>query len=136
MIYLLRFMQTIQKIIDRQNINHNILFSIDSGEYIDKARVRRHLLKTLKGTQYKSLTIHDLRHVHASVLLNNDIDLKTISTHLGHSSIKLQLILISRHLLKIMQNLPMIYMIFSTKFSYFYGQQNKQHFQMYILKMI
>lgn len=37
----------------------------------------------------ESKRLDSFRHVHASLLLNNNIDLKTISTHLGHSSIKI-----------------------------------------------
>lgn len=80
---------SIQEIINKQNKDYDLVFSINNGQYINKGRVRRQLLNTLKGTKYESLTVHDLRHVHASLLLNNNIDLKTISAHLGHSSIKI-----------------------------------------------
>ena len=33
------------------------------------------------------LTVHDLRHIYASICLANGTDLKTVSESLGHSSI-------------------------------------------------
>ncbi|WP_275055945.1 tyrosine-type recombinase/integrase [Catenibacterium mitsuokai] len=35
------------------------------------------------------MTVHFLRHTNATLLLMNDVDLKTVSAHLGHSDINI-----------------------------------------------
>ncbi|WP_083388000.1 tyrosine-type recombinase/integrase [Sharpea azabuensis] len=42
-----------------------------------------------KGTNYDYITVHFLRHANATLLLMNDVDLKTVSAHLGHSDISI-----------------------------------------------
>ena len=56
--------------------------------YVNKTNIRLRLKQVLKDTPYCHLTLHDLRHINSSLLLYNDGDLKNISSHLGHSSIR------------------------------------------------
>ena len=77
----------LKKIINH-NLKSDLLFSINDS-YIHYANVRSRLKTILKNTPYHNLTIHDLRHIHSSLLLYNKVDLKSISTHLGHSSIRI-----------------------------------------------
>ena len=60
---------------------------MDNGKPV----IREHLLKTVKriGEQMgkPNLTVHDLRHVYATLCLSNGTDLKTVSEVLGHSSV-------------------------------------------------
>lgn len=37
----------------------------------------------------KSITFHGMRHTHATLLLLEGVDLKTVSTRLGHASIQI-----------------------------------------------
>lgn len=46
-------------------------------------------VKTKKG--YKGLTPHGLRHTHATLLIGERVDIKTVSARLGHSSVSLTL---------------------------------------------
>lgn len=66
----------------------------------------RNLLRTferfLKKSELPVITIHDLRHTHASLLLKQGVHPKIVSERLGHSSIKITLDLYS-HLLPNMQ---------------------------------
>lgn len=41
----------------------------------------------LKGTEFEFLTLHQLRHCNATLLLNSGVDLKVVSEHLGHCDI-------------------------------------------------
>ena len=41
-----------------------------------------------KKNNISPIRFHDLRHTHASLLLNEGVDLKTISERLGHSTIR------------------------------------------------
>ena len=63
------------------------VFCMDNGKPV----IREHLLKTVKriGEQMgkPNLTVHDLRHVYATLCLSNGTDLKTVSEVLGHSSV-------------------------------------------------
>ena len=77
----------LKKIINH-NLKSDLLFSINDS-YIHYANVRSRLKTILKNTPHHNLTIHDLRHIHSSLLLYNKVDLKSISTHLGHSSIRI-----------------------------------------------
>ena len=43
--------------------------------------------KITKKANVEGLRVHDLRHLHASMLLRQGVGLKTISARLGHSSI-------------------------------------------------
>ena len=73
----------------------------DIKEYLDKARYilddnfifrynKPYYLKIFKDITLKvlgkSLRIHDLRHSHASFLINNGVDILLISKRLGHSN--------------------------------------------------
>jgi integrase len=50
---------------------------------IDKARLK---YINLSGVKY--LSTHSFRHSHASLLLANGIDIKTVSDRLGHKDVK------------------------------------------------
>lgn len=79
--------KSLKEIINR-NLKSNLLFSTNDT-YVHYANVRSRLKTILKNTPYHSLTTHDLRHIHSSLLLHDKVDLKSISTHLGHSSIRI-----------------------------------------------
>lgn len=40
-----------------------------------------------KGTEFEGMTLHQLRHCNATMLLNSGFDLKVVSEHLGHCDI-------------------------------------------------
>ena len=40
-----------------------------------------------KGTDYEYITVHFLRHVNATLLLMNNVDIKVVSAHLCHNDI-------------------------------------------------
>lgn len=68
--------------------NSNIVFSGSSGEYLDKSHFRVTLKEFLKRHDLPIITVHGLRHTHASLLFEAGIEPKTISDRLGHSNIQ------------------------------------------------
>jgi len=41
-----------------------------------------------KGTEFETMTLHQMRHLNATLLLNSGVDLKIVSEHLGHSGVE------------------------------------------------
>lgn len=61
-------------------------FSDEVVEYYDSKGIKRY-----KKTGYKGLTPHGLRHTMATLLISENVDIKTVQNRLGHSSIDLTL---------------------------------------------
>lgn len=53
--------------------------------------VQREFSKAIKKSGVKAITIHDLRHSHATVLINAGVNIVAVSKRLGHSSINITL---------------------------------------------
>lgn len=64
-----------------------IVFTSDTGNYKARNSLYTSLKRITKDTPYSFMTLHKLRHTNATLLLNNGIDLKVVSEHLGHSGI-------------------------------------------------
>lgn len=68
--------------------DHNLVFSQVTGNYIYRTEINNRLNTIKKGTDYEYIIVHFLRHANATLLLNNGVDLKIVSAHLGHNDIK------------------------------------------------
>ena len=64
-----------------------MVFTSALGNYRDRNSVYHSLKRFTKGTEFENLTLHQLRHCNATLLLNNGVDLKVVSEHLGHCDI-------------------------------------------------
>ena len=64
-----------------------MVFTSANGNYRDRSALRTSFKRFLKGTEFEFLTLHQLRHCNATLLLNSGIDLKIVSEHLGHCDI-------------------------------------------------
>ena len=71
-----------------QYINPNIVFSTPLGDYIHRNNINKRLNAVKKGTDYEYITVHFLRHANATLLIMNDVDIKVVSSHLGHNDIQ------------------------------------------------
>lgn len=70
------------------NFRHpKMVFTTQKGNYIDHNYVERKFKDFIKGTDFEGITLHSLRHVNASFMLAAGVDLKVVSTILGHASI-------------------------------------------------
>lgn len=77
-----------KQFLKEQYINPNIVFSTPLGDYIHRNNINKRLNAVKKGTDYEYITVHFLRHANATLLLMNDVDIKVVSSHLGHNDIQ------------------------------------------------
>lgn len=63
-------------------------FVFGSVQAIGTNMIDRYFKKALQDSGVKPIRIHDLRHSHASILLNNGVNILAVSKRLGHSSVK------------------------------------------------
>lgn len=66
-----------------------MVFTSATGNHKDRSSLNTSLKRFLKGTDFEYLTFHKLRHTNATLLLNNGVDLKIVSDHLGHADIQI-----------------------------------------------
>ena len=64
-----------------------IVFTSPRGRYIDHNYTERKFKDFVAGTDFEDITLHSLRHANATLMLAAGVDLKVVSTLLGHSSI-------------------------------------------------
>lgn len=74
--------------------DNGLVFATALGAPIDASNLRRHWLRVC-GAADISLRWHDLRHVHASLLLTQGTNPKVVSERLGHSGVAITLNLYS-----------------------------------------
>lgn len=65
-----------------------MVFTSSLGNYRDRQSVYHSFKRFTKGTEFSDLTLHQLRHCNATLLLNSGVDLKIVSEHLGHSGVE------------------------------------------------
>ncbi|MCY9764103.1 site-specific integrase [Paenibacillus alvei] len=82
--------------------DNDLVIGTSVGTPISPRNILRTFERFLKKSELPEITIHDLRHTHASLLLKQGVHPKIVSERLGHSSIKITLDLYS-HLLPNMQ---------------------------------
>ena len=64
-----------------------MIFTSSLGNYKDRSALNTSFKRFLRGTEFDFLTLHQLRHCNATLLLNSGVDLKVVSEHLGHCDI-------------------------------------------------
>ncbi|MGE5391391.1 MAG: site-specific integrase [Deltaproteobacteria bacterium] len=67
----------------------NMVFCDELGEPLQPDFVSHHFKQDIKAAKLPEIRFHDLRHGHATMLLELGEDLKVISERLGHSTITL-----------------------------------------------
>ena len=65
----------------------DIVFTSVIGNYYDRSYVNKELKKILANNNLPIISVHGLRHSNASLMINNGIDVKAVSEHLGHCNI-------------------------------------------------
>lgn len=69
-------------LIEKLPNNNELIFG-----YMHNDTVTKWFSRFLKKNNLKHMRFHDLRHTHATLLIANGIDMKTVSSRLGHSNI-------------------------------------------------
>lgn len=64
-----------------------MVFVSARGNYRDRNSVYHSLKRFTKGTEFEKMTLHQLRHCYATMLLNSGVDIKVVSEQLGHCDI-------------------------------------------------
>lgn len=81
--------ELIRRFIDWKNnfnveTHKNTLF-VEVGAKIFNSTINNHLSKMLKNLKIEPITLHGLRHTHASILIANNVPLQVIAKRLGHT---------------------------------------------------
>lgn len=63
--------------------SHMRLFS-----QLNKYSLNSNLEKASNAAGVKRITVHELRHSHASLLINNNVNIKSLQQRLGHKNIE------------------------------------------------
>lgn len=77
---------------EAEGLTSPFVFMTKKGTHITKTNLTRQVLRpALKAARLERVRFHDLRHSHASMLLNAGASIKAVSHRLGHSSVELTL---------------------------------------------
>jgi len=73
------------------NLNNEMVFTSSTGNYKDPNNVLREFNRLVRLADVPKITIHDLRHLHATMLLKNGENPKVVSERLGHHDVGITL---------------------------------------------
>ncbi len=68
-------------------VHPDIVFTSVIGNFYDRSYVNKELKKILASNDMPIISAHGLRHSNASLMINNGVDVKAVSEHLGHCNI-------------------------------------------------
>ncbi len=74
-----------------EGIEKGLIFTSSNGKPIWSANVYHQFKKVLRGLKLPDIRFHDLRHTHATLLLQANVNPKVVQERLGHSQISLTL---------------------------------------------
>ncbi|MFO1445459.1 site-specific integrase [Bacillus sp. Bva_UNVM-123] len=81
---------------------NNLVFPNIYGNFKDPRNLLREFYRDQKFTQARTITFHDLRHTHSTLLLINGENPKLVQQRLGHEDVEITLRIYS-HILPSMQ---------------------------------
>lgn len=74
-----------------ESVEEGLIFTTSTGNPISARNLYRHYKKVIKKTGLPDIRFHDLRHTHATLLLQAGVNPKVVQERLGHSSVLLTL---------------------------------------------
>lgn len=78
-----------KKIIGNAWVEPDLVFATSKGKFYDRSYLNTQLRKFLKRNNMPKITVHGIRHTMTSLMIENGINIKVISKHLGHCSISI-----------------------------------------------
>ncbi len=72
---------------DKWENDKNFVFTNEFGKHLSKATVYENFKRCAKAAGIPETRFHDLRHSYATLALGQKIDIKTVSTNLGHATV-------------------------------------------------
>lgn len=75
----------------KEDANCEFVFHNKTGSPADKRSIQRALKLVLEKVTLPDISLHDLRHSHASILLKNGSHIKVVSERLGHANVEITL---------------------------------------------
>jgi integrase len=66
-----------------------LVFSNQDNEFLQLSKPRTWFKKIIRENDLKRITIHGLRHTHASLMLESGSTIKDIQERLGHASVEI-----------------------------------------------
>jgi integrase len=66
-------------------VDHGLIFTTGTGEPIHPRNLLREFRELLQSAGLPRIRFHDLRHTHATILLNQGVAVNVVSRRLGHS---------------------------------------------------
>lgn len=81
------YIENLKVILGDDFAHPEMVFVSARGNYRDRSSVYQSFKRFTKGTEFEDMTLHQLRHCNATMLLNNGVDLKVVSEHLGHCDV-------------------------------------------------
>lgn len=75
----------LKKILGETYNTYNLVFCTSKGNIIAPSEISRALKKSIKAAHLPDIRFHDLRHSHATVLLQENVHPKIVAARLGHS---------------------------------------------------
>ena len=84
--------QTLVKVNSRlviQPDDYGLVFCTTQGRPLNPSNLRRHFMGALSRAGLPDIRIHDLRHTHATQLLNAGVNLKLVADRLGHATTRM-----------------------------------------------
>mgnify|MGYP001080453652 FL=1 len=82
-----KYVEQLKQALGTSFAHPEMVFPSANGNYRDRSSVLTSLKRMTKDTEFSHMTLHKLRHCNATMLLNNGVELKAISDHLGHCDI-------------------------------------------------
>lgn len=74
-----------------QDLKTEIVCSSAIGTYLNPSNIRRAMKSICKKADIKEIRFHDLRHTHATLLIEADVPAKAVQERLGHADVRITL---------------------------------------------